>query len=122
MEQTDIAIPILPARSLKSTLAFFEQLGFSGEILGAADDYAIVTRGGIEIHFFVHTGVIPSESFAGCYIRVGDVDTLYQAFSHAGLPRLGIPRMDRLENKPWGMKEFAVVDEDGNLYRIGQVL
>jgi hypothetical protein len=29
--------------------------------------------------------------------------------------------MDRLEAKPWGMTEFAVIDEDGNLLRIGQV-
>lgn len=122
MERTDIAIPILPSRSLKRTLAFFERLGFTGEILGAADDYAILTRGELEIHFFVHTELVPSESFAGCYIRLADVDSLYQSFLSAGLPRQGIPRMDRLENKPWGMREFAIVDEDGNLYRIGQVL
>jgi hypothetical protein len=30
--------------------------------------------------------------------------------------------MDRLQDKPWGMREFAVVDPDGNLVRIGQVL
>lgn len=30
--------------------------------------------------------------------------------------------MDALERKPWGMLEFAVVDPDGNLLRIGQVL
>jgi hypothetical protein len=53
---------------------------------------------------------------------VADVDSLYQAFGAAGLPRQGIPRMDLLANKPWGMREFAVVDDDGNLLRIGQVL
>ncbi len=30
--------------------------------------------------------------------------------------------MDILEDKPWGMREFAVVDEDGNLLRIGQAI
>jgi len=30
--------------------------------------------------------------------------------------------MDTIENKPWGMREFAVVDEDGNLLRVGQLL
>jgi hypothetical protein len=38
-----------------------------------------------------------------------------------GLPKRGIPRMDAIENKPWGMREFAVFDEDGNLLRVGQV-
>lgn len=27
-----------------------------------------------------------------------------------------------LTDKPWGMREFAVVDDDGNLLRIGQEL
>ena len=50
------------------------------------------------------------------------VDALYRAFSAAALPRHGIPRMDVIGDKPWGMREFAVVDPDGNLLRIGQVI
>lgn len=30
--------------------------------------------------------------------------------------------MDALEDKPWGMREFADVDDDGYVLRIGQVL
>jgi hypothetical protein len=30
--------------------------------------------------------------------------------------------MERLEDKPWGLREFAIVDPDGNLLRIGQVI
>jgi catechol 2,3-dioxygenase-like lactoylglutathione lyase family enzyme len=122
MPPNDIAIPILPSRSLPATLAFYARLGFDGETLGAADDYAILTRGALELHFFMHATLNPAESWAGCYLRVADVDSLYQAFAAAGLPRQGIPRMDLLANKPWGMREFAVVDDDGNLLRVGQVL
>jgi catechol 2,3-dioxygenase-like lactoylglutathione lyase family enzyme len=122
MTTTDLAIPILPSRSLPSTLAFYARLGFEGEILGEGDAYAILTRGDLEIHFFVHTELVPAESWAGCYLRVAEVEPLYKAFLAAGLPRRGIPRMDSLEDKPWGMREFAVVDEDGNLLRVGQVL
>jgi catechol 2,3-dioxygenase-like lactoylglutathione lyase family enzyme len=122
MEQTDIAIPTLPSRSLVNTLAFYRRLGFDGKILGAGDSYAILTRGALELHFFLRTELSPAESSAGCYIRVGNVEDLYKAFALAKLPRKGIPRMDTLEDKPWGMREFAVVDEDGNLLRIGQVL
>jgi catechol 2,3-dioxygenase-like lactoylglutathione lyase family enzyme len=122
MKSNDLAIPVLPGRSLQSTLAFYGRLGFAGEILGEGDGYAILTRGDLEIHFFVHTGLVPAESWAGCYLRVADVEPLYQAFLAAGLPKRGIPRMDAIENKPWGMREFAVVDEDGNLLRVGQVL
>jgi hypothetical protein len=122
MEESDIAIPILPSRSLGNTLSFYERLGFSGEVLGEGDSYAILTRGNVELHFFLHAELRPAESFAGCYIRVGDVESMYKAFSSAKLPKRGIPRMDELGDKPWGMREFAVIDEDGNLLRIGQVL
>ena len=122
MKSNDLTIPILPSRSLPSTLAFYERLGFDGEILGAGDAYAILTRGDLELHFFVHTELVPTESYAGCYVRVADVEPLYNAFLAAGLPMRGIPRMDAIENKPWGMREFAIVDEDGNLLRVGQEL
>ena len=38
------------------------------------------------------------------------------------MPRHGIPRMDAIQDKPWGLREFAVVDADGNLVRIGQII
>jgi uncharacterized glyoxalase superfamily protein PhnB len=50
------------------------------------------------------------------------LDAIYKAFSAANLPSKGIPRMDALENKPWGMREFAVTDEDGTLVRVGKKL
>lgn len=118
----DLAIPILPSRSLDETLAFYGRLGFEGKTCGAGNSYAILTRGAVELHFFLHRELRPAESCAGCYIRVSDVEEIYRAFARAGLPRKGIPRMDDLSEKPWGMREFAVVDPDGNLLRVGQVL
>jgi hypothetical protein len=103
-------------------LRFYEALGFEGELLGVDDSYAILTRGDIELHFFPHPDLVPAECYAGCYVRVADVDAMYSAFQSAKLPRKGIPRMDALEDKLWGMREFAIVDMDGNLLRIGQVL
>lgn len=81
-----------------------------------------MTRQGIEIHFFKHTELDPYGSSAGCYIRVSDVDPFYQACVRQAWPSQGIPRLDPLENKPWGLREFAVVDPDGSLIRIGQIL
>lgn len=121
MQQNEIAIPILPSRSLSDTLAFFRRLGFEGEI-HSHGDYAIIRRGTVELHFFTHRDLIPAESSAMCYIRVSDAEGMYRAFARAELPRRGIPRMDALEDKPWGMREFAIVDSDGNLLRIGQTL
>ena len=121
MKPEDIAIPILPSRSLNDTLAFFQRLGFDGTI-HSHGGYAILTRGTVELHFFTHRELLPAESSAGCYIRVSDVESIYEACASAKLPLKGIPRWDALEDKPWGMREFAIVDPDGNLIRIGQTL
>lgn len=118
----DLAIPVLPSRSIATTVGFYKALGFEGGPHPYNPDYAILQRGAVEIHFFAHPGLVPADSFAGCYLRVQDVDGVYRAFAASALPATGIPRMDRLENKPWGLREFAVVDVDGNLVRIGQVI
>lgn len=122
MPPHDIAIPQLPSRSMARTLEFYRRLGFEGEIVSPGGDYAIVERGALEVHFFLHEALRPQESAFGCYFRVQDVDALYEAFSAAQLPAHGIPRITPVENKPWGMREFAVIDEDGSLIRIGQEL
>ena len=87
-----------------------------------SSDYAILQLGTVEIHFFTHKERVRAESFAGCYLRVFDVDSIYSSFLNGKLPRKGIPRMDLLEDKPWGLREFAIVDPDGNLPRIGQII
>jgi catechol 2,3-dioxygenase-like lactoylglutathione lyase family enzyme len=122
MEVHDLAIPILPCRSVSTTTEFYRRLGFQGGAHEFNGDYAIFRRGSIELHFFTHAPLVPSESSAGCYIRVRDVQRLYEACAAGGLPAHGLPRMGRLEDKPWGLREFAVVDPDGNLLRIGQVI
>jgi len=122
MEAHDLAIPILPCRSVAVTTEFYRKLGFEGGAHEFNREYAIFRQGPVELHFFTHSELVPAESFAGCYIRVRDVQSVFEAWSASGLPGTGRPRMDRLEDKPWGLKEFAVVDPDGNLLRIGQVI
>ncbi len=122
MQTHDLAIPVLPSRSVVATTKFYQGLGFEGGPHALNADYGIFRRGDVELHFFSHPGLIPAESAAGCYIRVQEVDSLYEDWLAIGLPLSGIPRMDRLQDKPWGLREFAIVDPDGNLLRIGQVI
>ena len=119
--QVDIAIPILPSRNLANTLDFYRRLGFDG-FVHSQGGYAILMRDALELHFTLHRELEPEKSTGCCYIRVSKVESLYAEFTRANLPREGIPRQDALENKPWGFREFAVVDPDGNLVRIGQVV
>ena len=117
-----ISIPILPARDLAETREFYERLGFqaAGWWPATFGGYAILRRGDLSMHFFSFKEIVPGQNYAQCYWRVNDVDALYAEFETAGLPGSGIPRLDDLANRPWGMREFSIVDPSGNLVRIGR--
>lgn len=117
--EKDKSIPVLPSRSLERTIRFYSRLGFEGRLL-AMGTWAIVTRGDLELHFFPYPQLQPAENYGGCYLRVSDVDGLAAVFGQAELPRSGIPRVECVEDKVWRMREFALIDEDGNLVRIGR--
>lgn len=121
MKVSDKAIPVLPSRALLKTIAFYEKLGFEGKLL-AEGTYAILTRGNFELHFFPPPRLKPNKCYSGCYMRTTEVDALHTAFASAGLPATGIPRLEGVENKPWAMREFALLDEDGNLVKFGRPL
>ena len=70
MRQDDIAIPVLPSRSVNDPLAFDRRLGFDGKIWGAPHFDATLRRGAIELRFFTHAERRPTESSASCSARV----------------------------------------------------
>jgi catechol 2,3-dioxygenase-like lactoylglutathione lyase family enzyme len=114
-----LAIPILPARDLDATSAFYARLRFRE--LGRWPDYLIVGRDGLELHFFACPEIDPETSIAGCYLRVEDADALHAEFAAAGLPpwESGFPCLSKVEVTDYGMREFAAGDPDGNLLRVG---
>lgn len=109
-------VPILPSRDLAATAAFYVgQLGF--EPSPSWQGYAIHRRGAAQLHFFHHPTLDPRANDAGAYWYAPDPDAL-----HAEFARRAIPRLFPLEDKPWGMREFALLDPDANLLRIGRRL
>jgi catechol 2,3-dioxygenase-like lactoylglutathione lyase family enzyme len=114
--------PILPSRDLEATTAFYSGLGFERAGLWP-DEYLIVRRGEAGLHFFFAPSTDPSASVAGCYLYVEDADALFAEFSEVGLPPSGIPRLHGApQDSDYGLREFAVVDLDGNLLRIGSFI
>ena len=118
------SIPTLPATDLSVTRDFFKRLGFVVRYWSplAQRAYLIMGREDLEMHFFGHSEIRARENYAGCYWRVKNADTLRIEFSDLGLPASGAPSMTPIENKAWGMREFAIVDPAGNLIRIGHSL
>jgi catechol 2,3-dioxygenase-like lactoylglutathione lyase family enzyme len=117
------AEPILPARDLEETRAFYQKLGFRAWWKGRGPwPYEIVSRGHLVVHFFAESGLVPGDNETSCYWRVKDADEFYQEFAALGLPSEGIPRLTSPLNQPWGMREFTLVDPSGNVVRVGHDL
>lgn len=114
---TDRATPTLPSRDLAATSAFYARLGFHEVFRDGG--WLIVARGPLQLEFFAHPALDPGANYAGCCLRVSDAQALHDAFGAAGLsvdPR-SIPRLTPPRAQPWGFREFALVDADGNLLR-----
>ena len=114
---SDRVTPTLPSRDLGATSAFYAQLGFREMFRDGG--WLIVARGALQLEFFPYPGLDPCANYAGCCLRVADARALHAAFSGAGLPAApgAIPRLTAPVDQPWGFREFALVDPDGNLLR-----
>lgn len=114
---TDIS-PKLPMRDKALTRDFYlRKLGF--ELLGEYADYLIVRKDQVEIHFFEFKELDPKENYGQVYIRTDDIDRLYQVLLDNNTR---IHPNGPLQNKPWGQREFALLDPDHNLLTFGQRL
>jgi catechol 2,3-dioxygenase-like lactoylglutathione lyase family enzyme len=121
MPQLDVAVPVLPARNLKETIEFYQSLGFELAYQHPVlSEYIILRLGALELQFFEWPQLDAGSSFTGSYMRVGDVDAMYQKFAGARLPARGIPSLGGIERRPWGMREFHLIDCNGNLLRVGE--
>lgn len=110
--------PKLPMRNKAATKDFYiNKLGFRN--VGSADyeGYLMVEKDSIEIHFFEFKELDNKENYSGVYIRTNDIDNLYQSLLDN---KVSIHPNGALEAKPWGQKEFALLDPDHNLLTFGQ--
>ncbi|MBS1535285.1 MAG: VOC family protein [Bacteroidetes bacterium] len=110
--------PKLPMRNKAKTIAFYTQnLGFT--VVGSADyaDYLMLKKDHIELHFFAHPELITEQNDGQVYIRVQDIEALYSYWTSRNV---AIHPNGALSVKPWGMKEFSVLDDDMNLLTFGE--
>jgi catechol 2,3-dioxygenase-like lactoylglutathione lyase family enzyme len=104
------AVPIIPARDIEASTAWYrDQLGF--EVFHTEREYGIVGRGKTWIHFWGPSGISPEDSNTMIRVGVRGIDELY---GHCQAKEIVHPNAP-LEEQPWGFREFAVRDHDGNL-------
>ena len=111
--------PKLPMCDKSVTLNYYvNQLGF--EITGGDyPDYLMLKKEGIELHFFLFPGLNPLENYGQVYVRTNDIETLYKNLKES---HVKIHPNGALSQKPWGIKEFSLLDPDHNLLTFGESL
>jgi catechol 2,3-dioxygenase-like lactoylglutathione lyase family enzyme len=111
--QIKSTVPVLASLDLQVSVDFYtNQLGFKK--LSQFDDYAIVSRDGAEIHFWLCDDRHIAEN-TSCYIRTADTQALFTEFLNCGIA------VKEPVVQPWGMKELYVIDPHGNLLKFGEM-
>lgn len=110
--------PKLPMRKKAVTSEFFiNKLGFQQSGDAEYDEYLMVQKDAVQIHFFEFRELDPKENYGQVYIRTDDIDALYEYFQDN---QVDIHPNGSLQTKPWGQKEFSILDPDNNLLTFGQ--
>lgn len=112
--------PKLPMRNKETTKDYYiNKLGF--QQLGSADfpDYLMVEKDQVQIHFFLFKELIPAENYGQVYIRTSNIESMYQLLLDK---QVAIHPNGPLQVKPWGQKEFSLLDPDNNLLTFGQAV
>ena len=114
---TDIH-PKLPMRDKAVTRNYYiNKLGFKEYGSIDYDGYLMLEKDSIQIHFFEFKELNPKENYGQVYVRTNNIDSLYQSLLDT---KTAIHPNGPLEIKPWGQKEFALLDPDSNLLTFGE--
>ena len=109
--------PKLPMRNKLITKDFYcNQLGF--EVFGSDfEGYLMLQKDQIQLHFFEFQNLNPLENYGQVYIRTQKIENVYDHFIQS---KVAINPSGKLKIKPWGQKEFSLLDPDHNLLTFGE--
>jgi hypothetical protein len=110
--------PKLPMRDKTVTSDFYiNKLGFQKFGSADYDEYLMIHKDNIQIHFFEFKKLDPKQNYGQVYIRTDEIDDLYKFMLDK---KISIHQAGDLQMKPWGQKEFSILDPDNNLITFGQ--
>lgn len=112
----DAVAPIFPVRDIEAAVRHYTALGF--EVTGDHDGYRFARLGTVHLHLTEMAGLDPASSTSAAYLYVADADAVHAAWTRASAGGRLVAPVDQ----PWGLREGAHVDPDGNLVRFGSWL
>ncbi len=110
--------PKLPMRNKSQTRDFYKnQLSFHEFGNADFDGYLMMEKDQIQIHFFEFKDLDPLENYGQVYIRTDEIEKLFQSLLDN---KTQIHPSGHLQQKPWGIQEFSLLDPDNNLLTFGE--
>ncbi len=107
--------PIIPVLDLDSSLERYALLGFAVERSAGGERYAFVVWDEVFLHLTEWSEHDPKRTAASVYLYVSDADVL-----HAQWAELAVTgRLIAPHDTTYGLREFAYIDPEGTLHRIG---
>lgn len=104
------ATPVLASLDIERSVEFYcSRLGFA-RVHVQPGTYGIVSRGAVQLHFWACTERHIAEN-TSCRVRVEGIAALFAQCAAFGI----VHPNAALDTRPWGTREFGVLDPDGNL-------
>jgi predicted enzyme related to lactoylglutathione lyase len=104
--------PEIPVASVDQASRWYEKLGFHTTMAMPDGDYAIVERDGVALHLFRGDAAAVS-----LHIFVSGIEKLAEEFEARGTP-IAQPLM----RKPWGARDFRLLDPFGNELKFTEIV
>lgn len=109
----------VPARDLAESIAFYEALGF--KVSMESDDLAYVRHGKTGFllsHFYLREH---AENFV-MHLLVANADDWHRNVAASGVVEKFSVSLSPPDDRPWGIRDFTLIDPTGVLWRIGHAI
>jgi hypothetical protein len=107
--------PIMPATDVARTVAWYQAAGFAVDVYDAG--FVMTKRDDIELFLSLKPDHDPKRTASCVYVRVDDANALHAVWQAADVAGLR-----ELRNTDYRMREFALIDPDGNMMLFGSPL
>jgi catechol 2,3-dioxygenase-like lactoylglutathione lyase family enzyme len=109
----------VPAKDLAESIAFYEALGF--EAIRESDELAYLRLGSTAFllsQFYLREH---AENFV-MHLLVANADDWHRNVEASGVVEKFSVRLSLPDDRPWGIRDFTLIDPTGVLWRIGHVI
>jgi catechol 2,3-dioxygenase-like lactoylglutathione lyase family enzyme len=107
----------VPARDFALSKSFYQDLGFV--VAWSSDDLAYLRHGNASFLLQNFYNKVHANNFM-MHLLVKDVETWWRQVEDQGLVAKYGVKAEPPEDRPWGMRDFVIIDPTGVLWRIGQ--